>query len=201
MVTKRVGQADYEALLIGAPPAQGSLLADGTRDPPIVRTGKPGRPKGRRNNATYARRANLDVLGELMLRQRIDLALADPVDEAKRIVARIYSLPDGADPNTIVERKVSPTGEVTQIVTFADVVTAMTVDVMKLREKARDGASAFVLKKKPTEIDISERKITEAHIYVEDRRQLPGAMQGMIEGTAEVIADAAVADGPAGTKP
>lgn len=189
MATKPIGQAEFERALMQIAPAQGELLP-GQRAPGVTYTGKPGRPKGRRNNKTLFRLANIDNLGEEMLRRRMSDAMLDPVDAAKRTVARIYHLPENADPNTIIDRRIGKDGVELQIVTFADAVTQFTIEYAKLREKAREGVSPFVLKKKPTEIDLTEKKITEVRFIAEDRRQLPQAMQGMVvDAVAEVITD------------
>ena len=172
MVTKPVGQAEFERVLMSVPGPQGELLP-GQRAPGVSYTGKAGRPKGRRNNKTLMKLANLDNIGEVMLRQRAETAMCDPIDEAERMVRRIYKLePDAA--LTEAQR---------------DLVAHYALEMTKIREKARDGIQPFISKKKPTEIDISEKKITEVRFITENRNQLPGGVRGMVvEGTAEVIA-------------
>lgn len=171
MATKRVGQAQAERILAGLPGRQGDLLPGGK--PAWHYTGRPGRPKGRPNNKTLAALADLDNLGEVVLRERIGTALCDPVTEAERLVRRIFA--------------VDPEAKLSEF--HREKVAEFTLEMSKLREKARDGVAPFVLKKKPTEIDVTEKKVTEARIIVEDRRQLPGGVQTMIEGTAIAVDD------------
>lgn len=196
MATKPVGQAEFERALMAMGEAQGDLLP-GARVSGVTYTGKAGRPKGRRNNKTLLKLRNIENLGGEMLRQRLGDAVLDPVTEAKRTVARIYQLDENADPNTIVEQKLDKDGERISIVTFGDKVTALTIEFAKLREKARDGVAPYVLKKKPTEIDITEKKTTEVRFVVEDRRQLPPGMQGgvIVEGTVDPPAGPVDANG------
>lgn len=158
MATKPQALAAMERRLMAMPAKQGDLL--GAPAPGVVYTGKPGRPKGRKNNKTLLLEQSIENLGDRMLRETVQAALADPVTEAKRMVAAIYQLPEDADPNTIVDRREGKDGIELQIVTFADEVQAFALKLIDDRKNARAIAMPFVQQKKPLQIDKTERKIT-----------------------------------------
>lgn len=157
MATKPVAKAAMEARLMAMAPRQGELLPDG-RQAGVVYTGKPGRPRGRKNNSTLMLEQGIAQLGDEMLRQTVHSALSDPIAEAKRMVAQIYQLPEDADPNTIVHRREGKDGVEMQIVTFADEVQAFALKLIDDRKNARAIAMPFVQQKKPQQVDVTEKK-------------------------------------------
>ena len=78
MATKSAAKRVAEALLMRVGPAQAALPGIAPPATPVVRTGKPGRPKGRKNNRTLAEEAKLDVWSEKLIRERVALGLLDP---------------------------------------------------------------------------------------------------------------------------
>jgi hypothetical protein len=160
VATKSAAKAVMQERLLGMAPRQGELLPDG-RQAGVQYTGKPGRPKGRKNDKTLLLEQGIEQLGDEMLRETVKSALADPIAEAKRMVARIYQLPEDADPNTILHRREGKDGVEMQIVTFADEVQAFALKLIDDRKNARAIALPFVKPKKPQEIDITERKVVE----------------------------------------
>lgn len=156
MATKPQAKAIMEQRLLAMPPRQGDMLGAPTPPPPAKRG--PGRPKGRKNNKTLFIEQGIERLGDEMLRQTVTSALADPIAEAKRMVARIYQLPDDADPNTILERREGKDGVELQIVTFADQVQAFALKLIDDRKNARAIAMPFVQQKKPQQVDVTEKK-------------------------------------------
>lgn len=156
MATKPQAKAIMEQRLLAMPPRQGDMLGAPAPPPPVKRG--PGRPKGRKNNKTLFIEQGIERLGDEMLRQTVTSALADPIAEAKRMVAQIYKLPEDADPNTILERREGKDGVELQIVTFADQVQAFALKLIDDRKNARAIAMPFVQQKKPQQVDVTEKK-------------------------------------------
>lgn len=182
MATKSAERRVMDAVLTGLPPAQGNLLGDDTPPAPIARTGRAGRPKGRKNNRTLMAEANLDTIGEAVLRERTRLALVDPVAEAKRMVAQIHGLPEDADPNTVIREERKADGTLVRIVAFADEVTEMTIRLAGLKENAASNALPFMRQKMPAQIDVTERLI----VNVVQSRMIDDGLDDAVERRAQL---------------
>lgn len=163
MATKPQAKAIMEQRLLAMPPRQGDMLDTPAPAPPAKRG--PGRPKGRKNNKTLLLEQGIEHLGDEMLRQTVTSALSDPIAEAKRMVARIYQLPEDADPNTIVHRREGKDGVELQIVTLAEEVQAFALKLIDDRKNARAIAMPFVQQKKPQQVDVHERKTVTIRQY------------------------------------
>ena len=160
MATKPVARAAMEQRVAAMAPRQGELLG-APAEPRWTYTGKPGRPKGRPNNKTLLLEQSIENLGDQMLRETVQAALADSIALAKRMVAQIYQLPEDVDPNTILHRREGKDGVELQIVSFADEVQAFALKLIDDRKAARAIALPFVKPRKPQEIDITERRVVE----------------------------------------
>lgn len=164
MATKSAAQRAAEAVLMALTPAQGELLPDG-RQRGVVYTGKPGRPRGRQNNATLAKQANIAALGDKALRDTLKTAVGEAVAEARRIVCDIWLLPYDTKPDHVVTRKLEKTGEngmeIYRAVMLGELIEEMVPKCMDAQKNARAIAMPFVQQKKPQAIDVTERKVIE----------------------------------------
>jgi len=156
MATKSAAKRVAELALMRMGPAQLSLLPGSGAT--VIYTGRPGRPKNRKNNATLMEEAQLDVWAEKLLRERVRLGLIDPILEARRRVAAIYKLDENQDPNTIVEREFDKAGKLTQIVTYGDVVLEVSKHFDGLKATEGKNALPFVRQKMAQAIDITEKR-------------------------------------------
>lgn len=166
MATPSAAQRAARELVRRLGPKQLSLLPGSPAT--VTYTGKAGRPKGRKNDATLAQEAGLDVWGEKLLTEGIATALIDPIAEAKKRVAAIYLLDPDADPNTIVERDLNGDGDPINIVTFGDLVLEVSKHFDGLKATERKAALPFVRKKMPQEVDVTERHLVEIRQYAMD---------------------------------
>jgi len=159
MVTKSAAKRVAEAALLRLGPAQLSMLPGSAAT--VTYTGRSGRPKGRKNNATLIAEAQLDVWGEKLLREGARLGLIDPIVEARRRVAEIYLLDENANPNTVLHREVDKDGNVYQEVTLAELVLEVSKHFDGLKATERKNALPFVRQKMAQSIDITEKHIVE----------------------------------------
>lgn len=153
MATKSTARRVMEQSLLKLGPAQLSMLPGSPAT--VEYTGKPGRPKNRKNNSTLMAEADFAQMGERLLRERFRVGLLDPVAEAKKFVAQIYKLDADADPSTVLRHETDKDGNLIHIVSFADEVREVALTLANLKEKAANNALPFVRKKMPQEVDLT----------------------------------------------
>lgn len=173
MATKSAAQRVAEAALLGQPPAQSGLFGTAALGAGVVRTGRPGRPKGRKNNKTLQAEAALDNLGDVMLRGTLKTAMGDPIDEARRMATKIWNLPPDTPPDHIVTREPEKTGDngitIFRAVTLGEKIEEFAQKLIDDRKNARAIAMPFVKQKKPAQVDVTERHlVTIRQIHMDD---------------------------------
>lgn len=159
MATVSAAKRAARELLQRLGPAQMSLLPGSAAT--VTYTGKAGRPKGRKNDKTLAQEAAIEVWGEKLLREGVSTALLDPVAAARARIVAIYNLPEGANPNTILERDFDKDGAPINIVTFGDLVLELSKHFDGLKATERKAALPFVRQKMAQQIDVTERHVVE----------------------------------------
>lgn len=174
MATKSAAKRVAETLLMRLGPAQGALPGMAQPAAPVVRTGKPGRPKGRKNNRTLAEEAKLDVWSEKLIRERVALGLLDPVQMARKRICEIYGLPEDANPNTIIHREENAEGVVTQLVSFAEAVLELAKHFDNVKATEGKNALPYVRQKMPQQVDVTEKHLVIVRQTAMDDDGLPG---------------------------
>lgn len=171
-------------LLLAMPAAQG-VLGEGAlpglpqpQVPPIVRTGKRGRPKGRPNNKTLMARALAVHAGDRLLREANRLAECEPIVEAKRWVALKYNLEQGWDKDP---------GKLSQ---YKDEIDAFVDKIVALKKGALPTGLDFQKQKPAKMVDVTERKLVVAKVTVASAEQLPAGARHLVEGVVEAAANA-----------
>lgn len=174
MATKSAAKRVAEALLMRVGPAQGALPGMALPAKPVVRTGKPGRPPGRKNNRTLAEEAKLDVWSEKLIRERVALGLLDPVQMARKRIAEIWGLAEDANPNTVIFRETDKDGTVTQIVSFGDAVLELAKHFDGIKATEGKNALPYVRQKMPQQVDVTEKHLVIVKQVGMDDDGLPG---------------------------
>lgn len=156
MATKSVKQRVREQALMRMGPAQLDMLPGSAAQ--VTYTGKPGRPKGRKNNKTLIEEAQLETWGEKLIRERVRLGLIDPLTEAIRRVRELHNLPDDVDPRANFREEVAE---------FAKHFDGL---------KATEGKNAlpYVRQKMPQQVDVTEKHVVTIVQQRMDDDGLPG---------------------------
>lgn len=139
MATKSAEKRVMEQALLRLGPAQLSMLPGSPAT--IEYTGKPGRPKNRKNNRTLMSEAGLEQMGEALVRERVRLGLCDPLAEAMKRVRLLHGLADETDPRVHYREEVAKWAE----------------HFDHLKAKEANNGLPFVRKKMPQEVDVTER--------------------------------------------
>jgi hypothetical protein len=160
MATESMAKKAARAALVQMGPAQGTLLPDG-RQQGVIYTGKPGRPKGRKNDKTLMAEAGVENLGERALLEALRAATASEVAEARRIVCEIWQLPLDTKPTHIVTQKPDKTEDgitIYRATTLGELIEDMVVKCIDRKKNAQAIAMPFVQQKKPQQVDVTEKK-------------------------------------------
>lgn len=174
MATKSAAKRVAEELLMRVGPAQAALPGMAAPATPVVRTGKPGRPKGRKNNRTLAEEAKLDVWSEKLIRERVALGLLDPVQMARKRATEVYGLEEHAPPDTIIHREVNGDGVVTKTVTLADAILELAGHFDGVKATEGKNALPYVRQKMPQQVDVTEKHLVLVRQVGMDDDGLPG---------------------------
>jgi len=195
MATKSAAQRVAEAALLGQPHAQAGLFGTAAVGAGVHRTGRPGRPKGRKNNKTLQAEAALDNLGDVMLRGTLKTAMGDPIDEARRMVTKIWGLPPDAPPDKIITSTPEKTGPdsvtVFRAVTLGEKIEEFAQKLIDDRKNARAIAMPFVKQKKPAQVDVTEK-----HTVLIVQRQMDDDGLGDPAAKAKPVGKATTIDQP-----